>query len=748
MANNWYDQQTGLSMSRLSQLSEMAYASPPQPGNVEMRPAVFDRFSPQPLTENPNPSHTTTRPANSLRLNPSRFSCEPVRKCVYAESRRGIRDPNKRKKMKEEAMKADRDESSNSTPSPNFPGFEIPAHVIQRLPAGWTNREAQNPRAVKDLFDLYYANFHPTHSWLPPKKTLSRLVETVPDDFKFTMTMILYVGSKYADNVDSTSLRNDAYEMASGELPETVWSVQALLCMCIAAFGEQHDDYCSLWFDRTRDLALRLGLQHKSFADAEEDPILAESYRRTYWALYTQGSLRTVREHLGHWQLYHTRATTELPCEEWEYESGKIPIPVTLEDYDKRGPSRQYSSWAYFVDLTRICGQFVVPLLNVGEVAFSEAMDNANLRVESWILQMPPWKKDLVDINGAVYYPGIEQGLTVDELQLGIAYGLQIRMQLHYKGVRPQDGVREVASRGFSVLSSSPSPPASVTMGSNPRLPGSAAVQASLHLVSLFNLHLPPENFSPSCILGLERAALPLFDALLYGQGQPVYKVKISLLVSVLRNAGKFWPRSKVVSEEIEEAMRGAADIIEAAEQLQEMQEMQDMQDMQTTPDMFDSPSMDEEDPPTEFAPPVFTTMGQMDSWTQVQPQAANVEPTTEEMAQWLGSETELPKTEEPTLETHDVPLSGPGEMAAGMEAAPLPVMENMTLNMEATSLQGAEEPALGAEAAAFPKTEEDTMVMDAIPVAPFPQAEAGPSDMEAHPGMPMSYVKTEDQWF
>jgi hypothetical protein len=43
-----------------------------------------------------------------------------------------------------------------------------------------------------------------------------------------------------------------------------------------------------------------------------------------------------------------------------------------------------------------------VPLLNVGEVAFSEAMDNANLRVESWILQMPQWKKDLVDTDGTV----------------------------------------------------------------------------------------------------------------------------------------------------------------------------------------------------------------------------------------------------------------------------------------------------------------------------------------------------------
>lgn len=288
-------------------------------------------------------------------------------------------------------------------------------------------------------------------------------------------------------------------------------------------------------------------------------------------------------------------------------------------------------------------------------------------------------------------------------------------MQLHYKGVKPQDGAREVANKGFSVLSSSPSPPASVAMGSNARLPGSAAVQASLHLVSLFNLHLPPEKLSPSCILGLERAALPLFDALLYGQGRPVYKVKISLLVSVLRNAGKFWPRSKAVSEEIEEAMREAADIIEAAE-----------------PDMLDSPSMDEEDPPSEFAPPVFATMDQMDAWAQVQPQATNVEATTEE----------------PTLEVHGVPPSGPGEMTLSMETAPLPMMENMTLGTEVTSFPETDEATLGTEATPFPKAEEVTMGMDAIPAAPFPPAEPGPSDMETHPGMPMSYVKTEDQWF
>lgn len=29
-------------------------------------------------------------------------------------------------------------------------------------------------------------------------------------------------------------------------------------------------------------------------------------------------------------------------------------------------------------------------------------MDNANLRIESWILRIPQWKKDIVDADGMV----------------------------------------------------------------------------------------------------------------------------------------------------------------------------------------------------------------------------------------------------------------------------------------------------------------------------------------------------------
>ncbi|KAF4975863.1 hypothetical protein FZEAL_7404 [Fusarium zealandicum] len=468
--------------------------------------------------------------------------------CIYAKSRRGIRDPRKRSMMKDEAPTSDQDEASENTPSPNFTGCDITVHLTRPLPAGWIDPETRNPRPVKYLFDLYYATFHSAHSWLPPKETLGCLVQAKPREFNFIMTMILYIGSMYTDNVDSTSLRDAAYELAS-KPPTTVWDVQALLCMCIAAFGEQRSDLCDNWHNTAVKRALELGLQHKDFADKEEDPVLAESYRRTYWALYTHGSLRTVREHLQHYQLYSTPATTELPCEEWEYQAGEIPIPTTLDEYNRECDSRDFSSWAYLVDLTRICGAYVVPILNIGDTALEEAVDSADHRIQSWLMRLPEWKKELIDPDGAVVD-------TILYHALGIAHGLRIRIQLRLKGVGIESGVQYVAHSKYPVFCTSVLLPPNVTARNIARLPGSMALQASLELVALFKFRLPPEKFSPSCIMGLERAALPLVDAYLHGGRLRLLEDKISLLVSVLGKSGKFWPKSKSVSKEIDKVMK------------------------------------------------------------------------------------------------------------------------------------------------------------------------------------------------
>lgn len=240
--------------------------------------------------------------------------------CYYAESRRG-----KRIMRNDGASPVESEPTSNSTPSPNIPSFDLAAQIANPLVKGWTVME--DPKTTSssteaDLIHLYYTHFHKTHSWLPPKQTLVRLAHERKHEFYLMMSMIAYIGAVYSKTVNSKPLREKAHKMALGSLQATIWNIQSLLCISIAAFGEGEVEFCGNMFGKAVEMALFLGLQHKGFADAEKDPILAESYRRTYWALYVHGSLRTVREHHGHFQLFSTPATTEFPCEEWEYQSG------------------------------------------------------------------------------------------------------------------------------------------------------------------------------------------------------------------------------------------------------------------------------------------------------------------------------------------------------------------------------------------------------------------------------------------
>ncbi|KAF4453475.1 hypothetical protein F53441_3860 [Fusarium austroafricanum] len=276
--------------------------------------------------------------------------CKTVGKpCRYVNSRRGIGDPKKRNTIKDEALMTGQDDITESTPSSSLTGFHIPTSQ--------STSHTLNGR----LFDLYYAYFHVAYSWLPPSPlpsqvTLEHIWTTEPENLRFLITTVRYIGSLYlTPDTGNTSqlLQEKAQEMSQEPLPPTILSVQALLSLSIAAFGQQRDKVYEPMFILARGLALSLGLQHKKFANEQPNLILAESCRRTYWGLYIHEMLLDVRGGLGPSLLYSTVSDlgTELPCEEWEYQAGNIPVPVTLKEYDLLGSSREYSSWACFIDL-------------------------------------------------------------------------------------------------------------------------------------------------------------------------------------------------------------------------------------------------------------------------------------------------------------------------------------------------------------------------------------------------------------
>ncbi|SPJ74881.1 uncharacterized protein FTOL_04612 [Fusarium torulosum] len=446
---------------------------------------------------------------------------EEGKTCRYVNSRRGIRDPKKPSMMKDGTLMTNQDDMSESTPSSSLAGSYISILELRAHTAGDT----------RQLIDLYYDHFHVAHPWLPPRETLDHYWKTNQDDLQFLMATVLYIGSLYSEPRGKAALRQRAYHMSHEPLPLTVWSVQALLSLSIAAFGELHD-YIPM-FNQALQLALLLGLQHKRTADGYTDPVLAESCRRTYWGLYIHESLLNIRSSPFHSLFYplETDAGTEIPCEEWEYQARKIPAPVSLDHYDRSGTLQEYSSWAYFIGIIRIRDRYMVPFLHGWVKADHNLLGKANQHINTWRFRIIDWKLHRVDEDGMVD--------TILYHALVVSYGLRIQMQLHLQHASPQGGHQETKCSGQSNIylpASLTQPSYNVAVETDTSLP--PTVQAPLRLVSLFNPHLEPKRLSPACVPELEAAIIPLIDNLCpRNEGYQDYTAKASFLAQVLRKS-------------------------------------------------------------------------------------------------------------------------------------------------------------------------------------------------------------------
>ncbi|KAJ4137459.1 hypothetical protein NW768_003046 [Fusarium equiseti] len=413
--------------------------------------------------------------------------------CQYAKSRRGIRDPKKRNMIKDEASMTDQDARTESTPSPNPPSIDNPFHSQKRL------------------VDLYYANFHVAHSWLPPKLTYERILKENPIGMRFLEATVDYIGSRYS-NIDSAPLWERAYQMFQDHLPLTHWSVQALLSLAVASFGEQHDSYRYI-FSRAREYALQLGLQHKSYADGQ-DGIIAESCRRTYWGLYIHEMLLGMRDTSVHQLLYLTKSNgcPELPCGEWEYQDDKFPV---------QNPRHEHSSWAYLIGLMDIHDHYVAQFLKV------DALEEMNQRITSWRLSLGDSRIDRVDDDGMVD--------MILYHALALSYGLQI----HFNNTRAPELARSEHSEYGG--------PSRGSVGTEPGVSLPHTLQPSLRLVSLF-IHILPKKYSPSCIPYLGMVLEPLI-------AHSDHRSRAVFFLDILKKSGKCWSRSKTLSKILETLM-------------------------------------------------------------------------------------------------------------------------------------------------------------------------------------------------
>jgi hypothetical protein len=120
-------------------------------------------------------------------------------------------------------------------------------------------------------------------------------------------------------------------------LPPNGFTVKMLLMTAIATHCNAEFEQGRAILDRAIYLALEIRMNSRAFATMERDPVLSESWRRTFWGLYvTDAFLATMKRaptfmyvnekpHNGEVLMKRNRlhtiaADVELPCEECDYD--------------------------------------------------------------------------------------------------------------------------------------------------------------------------------------------------------------------------------------------------------------------------------------------------------------------------------------------------------------------------------------------------------------------------------------------
>ncbi|KAK0115461.1 hypothetical protein ONS96_013917 [Cadophora gregata f. sp. sojae] len=333
--------------------------------------------------------------------------------CFYAKSRRGMRDrnaPKKRASMRE-AEKVSPVPASSSGQSVNSlsylranssnDSYTAPSSDGSASPESSSSRLSSKVATPQRLLDFYYSSFHKAHPFLLPRYYFHNRLQSDPESLKFLYPVMKWIGSMYSSDMPSAELQEismNQIEMAN--LPPNGFTVQALLLAAIALHSQDDMIKSRVILDRAIYLALEIRMNSRTFANMERDPVLAESWRRTYWFMYVTDAKFAAFRNATHFMLYTVESNVELPCEECDYD-GIIPRSRTLEEYENRDfleDEPVFSSFTYLIDLTRISGSLLgFDRLPPGDVEL--AVNNADAMLVNWKLHLPREKQGVVDKN-------------------------------------------------------------------------------------------------------------------------------------------------------------------------------------------------------------------------------------------------------------------------------------------------------------------------------------------------------------
>ncbi|EAS35802.2 C6 transcription factor [Coccidioides immitis RS] len=475
------------------------------------------------------------------------------RRCTYVKSKRGGR----RRATSADSPQGESTVFSEPTSvSPEWKKYidtirEPSQEIVFSEPCSVTSDSQATPSMIDDpvaspfdnLLDLYYSTFHAAHAFVLPKQNLLDRLEKDPLSFEALVLVMRYIGSLFNPSTSSASLERKVQRalapIRSREYFLTGYHVQCLLLYSCAAYWCNKTETGLRLLDETIQLAIELGMELESYAiqHGEGDPVLEESWRRTWWQIYVTeahitGTTRSFPTKTGGLHI-----TTALPCEDHNYQSGTIPPPRTLYEYDMREflmaeGDAEFSSIAELIGLTRTLNM-VLSGRKTGNLSVTRTIcAEVDIAISAWCALLPASKKNVKRSDG-----------TVDE-QL-----FNANILIHTCIV---DLHRELSDLAYSPIESvsrcaPPSPaerlhvfPSNETHGHTLRVLSSIEkVGRLLNVVTAFDTCTP---FLISMIANTTVAHLSACKHLFRGRRLQMEREKIRLSMAALKSLSEFWP--------------------------------------------------------------------------------------------------------------------------------------------------------------------------------------------------------------
>ncbi|KAJ5384199.1 Major facilitator superfamily domain general substrate transporter [Penicillium concentricum] len=307
----------------------------------------------------------------------------------------------------------------NPAPSPVITVYEnsvdssLQTSTISSSSSAATNGEIDSSsNSASSFLSLYYEFFHAAHPCTLPFQVLkTRLNEP---KIQPLLQVMCYVGSIFDISCPPEVLKSWAQraqdsvaEIRSSPRPLTPFDVQALLLYSIAVYWCNETESGVGLLDEAIRMAVALGMNKKQFAQnyGEANSLLEESWRRTWWVIYITDAHIAGSTHTYPFRTSGIEITTDLPCEEEQYDRGAIPQPRSLEDYDNREflgeDETNFSSYAELIGLTRGIDQALSPGNTADDRIYTTMAASSDTSVRAWCSLLSPEKRQLIRPDGS-----------------------------------------------------------------------------------------------------------------------------------------------------------------------------------------------------------------------------------------------------------------------------------------------------------------------------------------------------------